>query len=259
MPTWTLPLVLLLGAPPEAPDFKLRVELRGADKEAVSTAQIVVRHGTAYQFIAQFRDEVQVIDLARRSVTLIHLKQRVQTEIGPAHLSSSVDRLRQSIEKAVVGREATGERADKLAAAMGRDLVGSNLETRYDAATHRLRMTNPSVEIDARGEPEPDSGRLAAIETCLSTLARMSAVRDPAGLPPFPFLETLRALVTERHLRPTEISVLYRLAGPPRRLRWTYQVVPELTDDEREAISRIDSLRSTARFVRYPGYAQTPP
>jgi hypothetical protein len=69
----------------------------------------------------------------------------------------------------------------------------------------------------------------------------------------------MHALITERHLRPTDVSILYRLAGPPRKLRWTYKVVPELTDNEREAISRVDSLRATARFVRYPNFAPQEP
>ena len=235
-------------------DFKLAVALHFAEKDPVATSLIIVRRGIAYQFLSQARDEVQIIDPAGPTITLLDMKRRVQTEVSAGQIESSLARLHQAIDKSVQRREKSDDRADRLSAAMSRDLIDPKFKPVYDAGEHRLRMSNPTVEIEAVGQPEPDARRLATIDTCLSALARLDAIRDPAGLPPFPLVETLRALVTERHLRPTEITFLYRLAGPPRKLRYSYRLVPELTDSDREAISRLDNLRTTARFVRYPGY-----
>jgi hypothetical protein len=250
-------VLALLPAPPDSAspaDFKLAVALHGVEKDPVATSLIVVRQGIAYQFLSQARDEVQIIDPAGPTITLLHLKRRVQTEISAGQIESSLARLHQAIEKSVQRREKSDDRADRLSAAMSRDLIDPKFKPVYDAPEHRLRMSNPTVEVEAVGQPEPDARRLATIDGCLSAMARLDAIRDPAGLPPFALAETLRALVTERHLRPTEITLLYRLTGPPHKLRYTYRLVPELTDNDREAISRLDRLRTTARFVRYPGY-----
>ena len=255
-----VPLVLAPAGAEAPADFKMTVDLSTVQKNAVSaTSVIVVRKGIAYQFLSSDRDEVQVIDPAGPTLTLIHLKRRVQTEIGPAVLESNTERLRSAILTAAEKRAKSEDRGDRLSAAMSRDLADPKFQTVYDAPQRRLLLTNPTVEIGAVGEPDADTRRLAVIGSCLTALAKLGALRDPAGLPPFPHLEALRALVSERRLMPGEITILYRLAGPPRRLRWTYHIIPELTDSEREAISRIDSLRATARYVRYPVYEPDTP
>lgn len=262
MPSLLLLLPTLLLAPPEPgmpADFKLAVELHGVEKGAIATGVIVVRKGTAYQFLSTSRDEVQVVDPAGPTVTLINLRKRLQTQVTAAQLAAGGDRLRRSIETAARRREASDDRSERVAAAMSRDLIEPNFAARYDETAHRLHLSNPSVDVDAAGEPDADNGRLGLIEVCLSALARLNALRDPAGLPPFTVLETYHALIGTRHLRPTDVSVVYRLAGPPRKLRWTYRLVPELTDDEREAISRVDSLRASARFVRYNAFESAAP
>jgi hypothetical protein len=55
-------------------------------------------------------------------------------------------------------------------------------------------------------------------------------------------------------LRPTEVSILYRLAGPPRKMRTTYLLVPSLTDRELEALARVDRLRRTAPSLSFTRY-----
>jgi hypothetical protein len=254
-------LSLLLAPAADAPpaDFKLLVELRGAKAEPAATATLVFRHGVAYQFLSDVRKEVQVIDPGGPTITLINLERRVQTQIAPVELDGNLARLHKAIAAVVRRKEQSTERAERVAADMSRDLIDPKFQSVYDDRTHHLRLTNATVEVVAKGEPESDPRRLAALSSCLTALAKMSSLRDPAAIPPFTQLETLHALITERHLRPTDISILYRLAGPPRKFRWTYNLVPELTDNEREAISRVDSLRVTARFVRYPGYMPQEP
>jgi hypothetical protein len=52
------------------------------------------------------------------------------------------------------------------------------------------------------------------------------------------------------------MSFLYRLAGPPQKLRWTYQLVPDLTLREAEGISKINQMRLSARLVPYDVYEE---
>jgi hypothetical protein len=79
-------------------------------------------------------------------------------------------------------------------------------------------------------------------------------MRDPELIPPFTELETFSALVGEKHLLPTEVSILYRLAGPPRKIRKTYRVVPALTKREIEALARVDQLRRSAPTLSFQRY-----
>jgi hypothetical protein len=88
----------------------------------------------------------------------------------------------------------------------------------------------------------------------LGSIAKLGAYRTPDDLPPFAELEAIAALTGERHQRPTELAYLYRLAGPPRKFRRTYRLIPTLTDREVEAIVRVDRLREVAPNVRYERY-----
>jgi hypothetical protein len=80
-------------------------------------------------------------------------------------------------------------------------------------------------------------------------VAQLTALRDPKGIPPFTRIEALQRLVKDHRLRPTDVSFLYRLAGSPKRLRWKFRLVPELTDREREAIDRVERLMAVIPTV----------
>jgi hypothetical protein len=117
-------------------------------------------------------------------------------------------------------------------------------------------LTNPTVTVDATGEPEPDQGRLTLIDAALTAHIRLASVRDPQAIPPFIRLDALHALTASHHLRPTELSFLYRLAGPPRRHRWTYRLIDTLTERELEAIKRVIRLRERTSYVPFNRYEQ---
>ena len=113
-----------------------------------------------------------------------------------------------------------------MAAAKSRDLIDPHFTATFDASARRLRLTNKSVEVDAQGETEPDGLRLALISQTLAALVKLDSLRDPQGIPPFPRLEALEALTAGHRLRPSELTFLYRLSGPPQKLRWTYRLEP---------------------------------
>ena len=88
----------------------------------------------------------------------------------------------------------------------------------------------------------------------LAAFLKLEAIRDPASLPPFVALEALHRLDEDHSLRPAEIMFLYRLAGPPRKVRWTYRLQQSLSAQESEAISKIVLLSQRTRFVRFDRY-----
>ena len=76
----------------------------------------------------------------------------------------------------------------------------------------------------------------------------------PSRVPVCPWPEPSAAVVPWPSLNSHEaISP----AGPPRKLRWTYRLVPALTDRERDAIAKVDRMRSAARFLPYDRYVES--
>jgi len=258
---WPLACVLAALAANPAPaadgppaDFKLVIHVFGVGKSPLASADLVVRKGVAYQFMTEAADEVMIIDPAQGRMMLLDLGRKVQTEVTAVGLDNALARLHRRLTATVAAREKTGKRADRVEASMTRDLIDPKFTERFDPATNRLRLTNGSVEVDAVGEPEPDPARLIAIVNALAAVAKHDTLREPEALPPFARLAAFRALAAQRGLRPTEITLLFRLAGPPKKQRWTYRLVTSLTDREREAISRVDRLRETAAFVGHDAY-----
>lgn len=243
-------------APAVPRDFKLNIEMFGVRKAPVETAQVVVRRGVAYQFLSDLPEEVVVVDPANALVVLIDLQRRIQAEVSSRRLDANLGRMHRRLADRVDRLLKTGTRADRILGSIYRDLVDPEFKTSGDAASGKFRLANETVEVDATGEPEPDAARLAAIANALAAVAKLGALRDPDGLPPFTRLDALRQVAAVHRLRPTELNFLYRIPGPPQRLRWTYRLVPELTDREVEALSRIEHLRATARVVPYELYEE---
>ena len=234
-------------------DFKIQADSFALKPEPVTREELVARQGRVYQF-ATGTEEVVIIDPARGRVELLDIKRKLQTEIGFAQLDEGLARVKSALGKTIREREAAKGRAGAIEAAMTRDLLDPKLRRSDDPKTGRVRLTNASVEIDADGEPDADAPRLALLTRALESIAKLGAYRVPDDLPPFAELDALAAFPAARKVRPTSISYLYRLAGPPRRFRRTYRLVPTLTDREREAISRVDRLREVATVVRYEQY-----
>ncbi|WP_435017564.1 hypothetical protein TA3x_005179 [Tundrisphaera sp. TA3] len=255
-------VLMLAGADPgpAAPwanpvDFKVEVGEFALGTRPVTTSQVVTRAGRAYLF-TEGNDEVIVIDPQRSSVELVEFGRRIRAVISFGQLAESKARLKAALSATVEKREGMGGRSNAELARMTRDLIDPRFRVEGAAGSARIRLINPTVEVDATGEPDADPTRLAFFALCLDTVADLGYFRVPSDLPPFPELDAISTLARDRRLRPTELSYLYRLAGPPRRFRRTYRLVPALTDREREAISRIDTLRNEAPLLRYDRYAK---
>jgi hypothetical protein len=254
-----------IGAEPPKPaaavpaDFKLVIGEYGAAKEPVGTLELIFRRGMAYQFSAGPLLEVIIHDPSTQRVELVDLNRKLRTEVTEPRLETYQTKLHDAIAAACAKREKQGGRANEVAATMSRRLIDPNFTAAFDTETRQLRLTNPTVEVEARGDPEPDAGRLTRIGNTLVALIRLESMRDPQAIPPFARLETLHALTADHRLRPSEISILYRLAGRPQRNRWTFTFVPKLTDREVEAIARLTALMDRCQFIRFERYKRANP
>jgi hypothetical protein len=234
-------------------DFKLMVGEFALKKEPISTQDILIRRGTAYVFSSDSK-EVVIIEPPKKRVDLLDVGRKVQSEITFRMLDDSLARIKSSLRESAETREKLGGRGNAIEARMTRDLFETKLAVDEDSKAHRVRLTNPAVEVDAIGEPEADAARLAMVGLTLESIAKLGAFKVPNDLPPFVELEAISALTGVRKLRPTELTYLYRLKGPPRKFHRTYRLVPTLTDREVEAIARVDRLREVAPTVRYGQY-----
>jgi hypothetical protein len=240
--------------PPAVPaDFKIQVGLFSLRKEPVSTEEVLIREGRAYVFPSDSK-EVVIIEHVRGQLDLLDVGRKIQTEVSFQALDESLVKIKATLREAAGRLEKQGGRGNVIEAKMTRDLFETGLAIAQDPNSRRVRLTNPAVEVDADGEPEADAPRLALVTATLSTVAKLGAFRVPNDLPPFIELEAIAALTGERRLRPTELTYLYRLAGPPRKFRRTYRLIPTLTDREIEAIAWVNRLREAVPSVRYERY-----
>ncbi|WP_406701013.1 hypothetical protein V5E97_19695 [Singulisphaera sp. Ch08] len=238
-------------------DYKLVIAVYGVAKEPISKTQLVVHKGRAFLFNPGPPLEVIIHDPSAERLEMVDLKRKIRSEITFKKLDEYTIKLHDAIAAASAKREALGGKGNQVMAAMSRDLIDPHFTNSYDAATHRLRMTNPSIEVEARGEPEVDEARWASIHSILVALTKMDAVRNPQEIPPFSKLEALHGLMVDHRLRPTELSFIYRLAGAPQKLRWTYQLEPSLTKRETEAIATVEAIHGLCRFARFSRYGPT--
>jgi hypothetical protein len=252
-----LAIALVHGAEPAPPpDFKVRVENFGPRREPVCRAELLVRQGRAYWLLSG-SNEVIVYDPAVGQVKLLDLERMERTALLLNRLDQALGRWRQGKLAAVAALERAGGRANTLSAATGRELVDPQLSVTFDAAANRLRMTNASVDVDAVGEPEPDRARRAFEADALAWFLKLETIRNDAGaLPPFAALDALHELTARHTLRPRAIDFLYRVAGTPHKVRWTYRLTPGLSEAESGAVARLDRALAQARFVPFADYEE---
>lgn len=234
-------------------DFKLVIEEFGVRKEPVGTAEMIVHDGRVYQFITRPGLEVVLYEPSADRVEIVDVTRKLRTEVA----LKKIEALRETRRQPLASRNRAGDGAEAKespSTSSTSDLIHQPLAVSFDDRSRRLRMANRAFEIEATGEPEPDRDRLALIAKALVALEKVSALRDPRPIPPFPTLEAIRTLAEGHRLRPAEITVLYRLSGPPMKGRWAYRFTPTLTGREVEALARVHAVMARSRFVRLEEY-----
>ena len=241
------------SSPAQPADFRVEIENFGARKEPIRRAELLVREGRAYWLLSD-ANEVIVYEPSAGVVDLLDLERMQRTSLSAPKVEAVLDRHRRSkLADAQRLRRAEG-RAQRLAGEMGRDVIEPAFQATFDAAANRLKLSNGSVEVDAVGEPEPDAVRRAFEADALGLVLKLEGVRSPDQLPPFCALDALRRLTREHRLRPLEITFLYRLAGPPLKMRWTYKLQPSLTERQRASLARVERARAQAKVVPFDEY-----
>jgi hypothetical protein len=240
---------------PEPSDFKIKLAIFEAGDTPLETSELVAHQGRVYQFRAD-STELVIVRPASSRIDLVDIdaNHRAQTSVTFRKINDELEKLRAAIAAAIAKREKAGGRANRLKAEMTRDLIEPRLAATFDTAANRLTLKGGSAEVTATGDLDPDLDRLALLGAVLPALVKLESMREPESIPPYTELETLSILIGEKRLRPTEVSILFRLAGPPRKARWTYQLVPTLTAREREAVARVDQLCKTAPSLSYNEY-----
>jgi hypothetical protein len=239
---------------PTASGFKIQVTHYLAGPEPVGRAEFVAHKGRVYMFASETPEEVVIYDPEGGRIHLLDMVRRVTGELPTKKLDDSQAALRKAIGVAIGRREAEGGRANRVAAQMSRDLLDPHFESTFDATLGKLHMANDTAVLDALGMPDALPARLALVADILGVAWKLSALRDPAAIPPFAKLEALRVLTRERNLRLTELSALYHLAGKPVRLRSTYLLTPTLAESETKALDRVESMRGDAKPLSFDRY-----
>lgn len=240
---------------PAPADFKVRIESYGPRKDPLRRAELMARKGRAY-WVMSDSNEVIVYDPSDASMELLDLERMERTDLSLQKLEDSLSRWRKVKLAATDKLQSAGGRANELAAGMARDLVTPKFQVSFDAGANRLKLSNASVDVDALGEPETDAVRRGFAAEALASFLKLETIRDPRSLPPFSALEALRTLAGEHQSRPVEITFLYRLAGPPHKVRWTYKFELALSEREAATIAKIDRARERAKSVRFDRYEQ---
>ena len=235
--------------PREIQDFKLRITFRGARTTTTGVAELVFRGGICYQFLSENDSAVTVIDWKRGTLTLLDLERRLKAVVTAKQLENYLGALYEESENIVATEEKSKSRSDRVSAEISRPLIDPNNEETFDAKTSLLTLKNRSVTIEMKGEAETDDARREAYASCLLAGIELGAMRDQTLLPPFTRLEAFKAMLFKHKLRPVEVSFLYRLAGPPQKIRMSYEWAAKLSDKETEAIAHIIKLDKLAKEV----------
>ena len=239
--------------PMKPSDYKLSFRYHELEESGTLTGDLIFREGRVYLFVSG-SDEVVLIDPAIEIVRLLDIRRRATSELKFATINAAVERYRKDLRDEIATSEARNTRADRLEAAMDRDLLDPHFKAEANPDGRRIRLANPTVEVDAAGEPEEDGAKRQRIAEALSLMIKIRAIRFPDAIPPFSQLDALSELISARTLRPVELSFLFRLTGPPEKYVWSYTFVPTLTVREWEAIGRIDALLPQAARMSFERY-----
>jgi hypothetical protein len=240
-------------APKPPADFRLVINLYGVRAEPLNTTEIFVWKGRAFRVMSD-TSEVVVYDPNLGILELLDLQRSVHADVSMRMLDQAEARLRKSLTAAIAKREAAGKRADRIEAEMSRHLLEPNFKAEFDAERGHLHLSNPVTEIDMTGAPDDDTNRLTMIADSLVALTKLGSMRDPSTLPPFTRIDAVKALVGTHHLRPTEMTVIYRLAGPPKKYRWTYSLLTKIANDEYQTLAKLSAVLERSKPLRFNDY-----
>jgi hypothetical protein len=256
-----LPVLLAASDTPPAPaakppaDFKLVMEFQTIGRDEIETAELIVHDGRAVQH-AGHSMEMVLFDPAHKRVELLDLERRAQARVSFERLDKHLEDLKKSLLDKASALEKEGGKPKQVMATTTRRLVEYDLRETFTKGPQGggLRLTSPVVEIDVTGTIETEPGRLDLVGELLLASIKLGSLRNPRNIPPYTRLEATSALIRRHGLRPTEMTMLYRLAGKPVKYRWTYRLEPAITARDLEAFATLDRFRSRATLMTLDEY-----
>jgi hypothetical protein len=234
-------------------EFKIRFWHYGVEKEPLASGEIVVSRGRIYQTLEGSK-EIIVFDPAKKRIDLIDLGAKKRSDLTYRELDEAISAIRTTISESITDSEKKNTRAGRIAAEMKRSQLEPRFQANYSEAERRVKLSNAYIQVDAKGAEEPDPARLAVLGEAMAVSTKLVAMREAGDFYPFAQLDAFSALIGERKLRPEEMTFMFRLAGPPEKHRWVYELVPTIPERERAALEKVDMLLvSTPRttFDRY--------
>ena len=243
--------------PAVSADFRLKVDLRDIAPENLAAAEMIAYQGRILE-IFEGGDEMILIDPVARRVEVIHLDRKQIAHLSFDRLDAETASYKNRLQRTVDKLSKSNRRADKLSASKTRDLIEPPGDWSYDAKAHSLKRIGKTTEVEAEGVVDDDARRLELMRLALTYLIKLDTYRSSDKIPPFTQLQTINLLMNEHRLRPTEMSFLYRLNGPPVRYRWSYQMSPGLTPADVELWTKLDQFRKTATLMDFDAYDRPP-
>ncbi len=248
-----VPVQISPARPVNPAQYKLAYKYTDVKELSSLSGEYFFREDRVYHFL-DASDEVMIIEPAQKMVRFLDLRRKVATELSFARIDAAIENYGNDLRAGIKANQQQNTRAGRIEAAMEADLLEPHWSVEGDDRLHRIRLFNETIEVDATGIPEPDEARLARVGEALSINIKLTTLRFPDAIAPFAHLDTLSVLARDRKLMPSEISFLFRLAGPPEKYLWSYGFGPTLTDREWEALRRVDALlirTKTLTFDRY--------
>lgn len=224
--------------------------ISGADS---NRGELVYHKGKIYRVI-QDSTEILIFDPNTGNVSLVELARKIRAEIPAERLLAAVPQLHAAIDKALVKRQTSTSRADKIAVRMSRELIDPKFQTDHQPDQNRFRFKNSVAEVDLSTVIEPDTARAGLIMASLEMMVQLDALRNPREIPPFCKLSALELVKSRPGMRPSRMSILYRLMGPPAGFVWRFQVDDKFDDDEIRALASFDQARAAAKPLSYDAY-----
>lgn len=241
------------AAPAVGPTFRLAFQQFDSGRRLVGRGEVIASRGKLF-YLEKGSNEVVVFEPGRKGLRLVDIKLGVSADISYRELDAELAASREAHRKAVEAHAKSAARGERIDAEMRRDMSEPRFQVRYDESSRTLRLSNPTAQVEARGEPDDDAARFAAIAESLGTIAKLRAYREPDNLKHLIEIEAVSSLIDGRKLRPAEITYLFRLAGPPDKHRWVYTLVPEVTEQDRLGLDLIEGKLLKARHLPFDRY-----
>jgi hypothetical protein len=242
---------------PEKPDeYKLNFTYQDINEDETYNGQLLFRKSQIYFFYNQ-SSEILVIDAISKTVRFYDSAKNATSDLTFKDLEKEYEKYREQWKEVIQTMRKDEKRSSRISADIDSALIDPKLIQKQETDSQRIHLTGEVVDLVATGTPDLDASRRGQIALALSIQSKLQALRDADAIPPSTFLQTIDLLLTERNLRPTEMTFLFRISNAPDKYRWTYQFSPRLTVRDWEGMNSLDAVFQKMRSIPFERYERT--